>query len=243
MKVLDNMAKYELRIKAREMRSRGGSVGLIAKKLGVSKSTVSLWVRDIILSVEQMERLKQGSIKGGELGRLKGSLMQKHRRLDMIEKMNEFGRKRFKSISDSEFFVAGIALYWGEGSKKKREFYICNSDPNLVRFMILWLKRFFGVGIDRLKAVVGINEIHRERDEIVKKYWSQITGIPLSQFRRTSFKKSKVHKVYENFNDHYGTLAVHILKGCDFYYKMLGLITGLSEIKLNKRVRQGSSVG
>lgn len=215
------------------MRSMGESVGVIAKNIGVSKSTVSLWVRDIILSIEQLETLRNRWIRGTERGRLKGAFMQKNRRLNLIKKMEEEGKERFRNLSDEEFFSAGIALYWGEGSKKKREFYICNSDPELIKFMILWLEKFFGIGKDRLKAVVGINEIHRKRDEKVKKYWVEITGIPLSQFRNTSFKKSKVHKVYENFNEHFGTLGVRVLKGTVIYYKMLGLITGLSSsIKL-----------
>lgn len=213
------------------MRQKGQSVREIAKKLGVTKGTASLWVRDIILSVEQMENLRKQSIKGGELGRLKGSLMQKQRRLDALEKNKKEGIARLGGLTDGEYFVAGIALYWAEGSKKKREFYLCNSDPKMINFMLGWMGKFFGIGTDRVKAVVGINEIHRKRDGIVKKYWSDLTGIPLSQFRKTSFKKSKPHKIYDNFNEHYGTLGIHALKGGEFYYKMLGLIDGLIEAK------------
>ncbi len=227
------MAKFELKIKAREMRSEGTSVRTISKNLGIAKSTASLWTRDIILSVEQLQSLRERWIKGTELGRLKGALMQKNRRLDLIEKRKKEGMDRLRNISDNEFFIAGIALYWAEGSKKNRKLHLCNSDPDMIVFMIAWLKKFFGIGTNRLKAVVGINEIHRERETLVKKYWSEITGIPLDQFRRTSFKKVKNNKVYKNFNDHYGTLGIYVLKGSEFYYKMLGLITGLSEAGKN----------
>ncbi len=223
------MAKFALRIKAREMRSRGESVKVIAKKLRVSKSTASLWVRDIILTVDQLEKLIKRKIVGGELGRTRGAFVQKKRRLDMMKQRENEGIERLKNLSEGEFFAAGIALYWGEGSKKKREFYVCNSNPKIIQFIIIWLKKFFGVGVDRLSAVVGINEIHREREEIVKKFWSEQTDIPLNQFRKTSFKKAKVHKVYANFNEHYGTLSIFVLKSSDIYYKMLGLLVGLSE--------------
>ncbi len=236
------MAKYLQKIKARKLRSKGESVGMIAKKIGVTKSTVSLWVRDIILSIEQLEELNKRKIKGGELGRLKGSLMQKNRRLNLIKQRETEGRDRLKNLSDKELFVAGIALYWAEGSKKKREFFICNSDPEMIVFMIGWIEKFFGIKRDRLKVVVGINEIHRSREGVVKNYWSNITGIPLTQFRKTSFKKVKSHKIYANFNEHYGTLGVTVLKGSDIYYKMLGLIEGLSEARHNF-ISQGSSVG
>lgn len=223
------MAKSLLRIKARKLRAKGESVKDIAKKLGVSKSSVSLWVRDIILSVEQLEKLRQKSIKGGELGRLKGSLSQKFRRLELIEGYRKEGLERFKNLSGEEVFVAGISLYWAEGSKKKREVSFCNSDPNLINFMIYWLKRYFDVPNLRLRAVVGINEIHTKRESKVKKYWSEITGVPLEQFRKTSFKRVKNRKIYENFDDHYGTLSIKVLKGAGLCYKILGLIEGLSE--------------
>lgn len=229
------MAKYELRIKARNMRQKGESVKDIAKKLAVSKGTVSLWVRDIILSVEQMEKLKQKSIKGGELGRLKGSLMQKERRLRMIEEEKKSGIIRVGELTNRELLLTGVALYWAEGSKKRRVSSVCNSDPRLINFMIGWLKKCFDIKSEELAVNVGINEIHKAREGVVKKYWSKIAGIPLSQFRKTSFKKSKVNKVYENYNDHYGTFNVKVLKSAKIYYKIMGLIEGLS--------RQGSSVG
>lgn len=69
------MAKPLLRIKARKLREKGESVNKIAEKLGVSKSTASYWVRDIILSLNQLEKLRSNSLKGAERGRLKGSLV------------------------------------------------------------------------------------------------------------------------------------------------------------------------
>lgn len=224
-----DMAKSELRLKAITMRSKGESVNLIAKKLKVSKSSASIWVRDVILSVKQLENLQNRKIKGWELARLNGAFSQKKRRLDLIEKEKVNGINHLKKMTDNEFFTAGVALYWAEGSKKKREFYICNSDPKMIMFMLKWMNKFFDIKIDDLKVVVGVNEIHKKRDQIIKQYWSKITGIPVSQFRRTSFKKTRVLKHYDNFNDHFGTLAVHVLKGSRFYYKMLGLIEGLSE--------------
>ncbi|MBL7036638.1 hypothetical protein ISR94_02215 [Candidatus Microgenomates bacterium] len=222
------MAKSQKRIEARKMRSNGESVRVITKKLGVSKSSVSLWVRDIILTVEHMESLKQRRIKGAELGRLRGSLAQKNKRLNTIREMEKKGIKKFKNITDQEFFSAGIALYWEEGSKKTRKLGICNSDPEMIKFMISWYSKFFNLGPKRLSLRVGINQSHEKRETIVRKYWSDITGVPMSNFRKTSFKRVVNAKIYENHDNHFGTLDVVILKPGDLYYKMLGLIKGLS---------------
>lgn len=55
------------------MRKEGWSLKDIAGSLGVSKSTVSLWCRDIILTEEQARLLKEGNIKGGMKGRVLGA--------------------------------------------------------------------------------------------------------------------------------------------------------------------------
>ena len=228
------MAKSRLRLKARELRKTGKSVRGIAKQLNVARSTVSLWVRDIILSVEQLEELEKKLIKGRELGRFLGSLSQKRKRINLEIKEAAFGLEALGNLSEREFFIAGIALYWAEGSKTKRNVRVCNSDPEMIQLMIEWFKRHLGISTKDLKAIVGINEIHRGRESSVKKYWSKITGIPLGRFRKTSFKKSKVNKIYENFDSHYGTLTIEVLKSARFYYRIMGLIKALS--------RQGSSM-
>lgn len=222
------MAKYDLRLKARKLRKKGVSVKKIAEQLRISKSSASLWVRDIILSIEQLEALRQAEIKGAERGRLKSAFLQKEKRLKLIKSSNEYGITRLQNITKREFLIAGLALYWGEGSKKSREVEFCNSDPKIISFMIKWLELCFKIKKEELRCRVGINEQHKSRNESVQKFWSYSTGIPLSQFTKTSFKKTVNKKVYDNFNEHYGTLSVSVLKPAKYFYKILGLIEGLN---------------
>src|SRR4030042_3709542 len=204
------MSKSLLHIKARRLRKKGESVKQIAKKLKVAKSTASLWVRDIILTPEQLEVIRKRAIIGSERGRLIGALLQKQARLERIRKEEEAGIKELANLTDREFLIAGLTIYAGEGNKKSREVRISNSDPNIIVFMIDWFKRCFSLTNKDFCCFVGINEVHRHREEIVRNYWFQTTGLPLSCFRKTSFKKSISKKVYENFNEHYGTLDVRI---------------------------------
>lgn len=222
------MAKFEQRLEAKQLRAKGTSVRDIALQLGVSKSTASIWVRDIILSLEQLEKLRQQKIIGGEKGRVLGALKQKNDRLARIKLGIERGKQLIQTLSEREFLLAGIALYWAEGSKKQRRVEFCNSDPKLVQFMIAWLEKCFYTAKADFYCWVGINEIHREREQVVKNYWSKITGIPLSQFRKTSFKKVHNKKIYENFDIHYGTLSVQVRRPAQIYYDILGLIEGLA---------------
>ena len=52
------MSKYNERIKARQLRKNGVSIVVIASMLGVTKSSVSAWCRDITLTPEQKQKQK-----------------------------------------------------------------------------------------------------------------------------------------------------------------------------------------
>jgi predicted transcriptional regulator len=232
MLIVQNMAKSKEKLLARELRREGLSVLVIAKNLHVSKSTVSLWTKDISLTIQQLEQLKQRTIRGAEKGRLLGAERQKNDRLKRIVDGNEYGHKRINSLIKNEFFIAGIALYWAEGNKKMKKIEYCNSDPKLVLFLLRWFQEFFDLALNNFKCYVGVNVIHKSRDLIIKKYWSSLTHIPLSQFTKTSFKQSKSKKIYENFNDHFGTLSIKVLKPARILYKIGGLVQALRDVSL-----------
>lgn len=229
------MAKSLLKLQARELRMQGVSVVEISKNLRISKSTASHWVRDITLTVDQLEKLRQSSLEGAARGRVVGSLKQKFKRLKLIEEYNRLGIKTIDKLDRRDLLLVGLALYWAEGGKKNRRFEFCNSDPKMIRFLTLWLTKCLGVKREDFRCTVGINQKHMSREQEVKEFWSGIVCVPLSQFRRTSFKKVKNKKIYENFNEHYGTLSLMVAKSANLFYKTMGLVDGL--------IRQGSSVG
>lgn len=221
------MAKSLLHNQALNLRRQGWSVRQIASGLKISKDSASRWTKDMILSVEQLENLQKRSIAGRERGRLLANFKRRQDKKDRMETAKLYGLKTLQKLTKKELLVAGLALYAGEGVKKRREVRFCNTDPAIVNFMINWLINCFGVTINDFHCAVGINEAHREREEMVKGYWSDITGIPLSSFGQTSFKKAISKKIYENFNKHYGTLDVRLLRSTQFYDTIMGLIHGL----------------
>jgi hypothetical protein len=226
------MAKALLKLEARKLRRRGVSVKKIAAHLGIARSSASIWVRDIVLSIEQLEILRKSSLEGGERGRLKSALLQKERWKKNMEVFKELGINTIGALTERELLIAGLALYWGEGYKKGRRLQFCNSDPKMIKFLLYWLQKCFGIERQDIRCRLGINEIHRKRDEVVKVYWSKVTEVALDQFTKTSFKKVNNKKVYENFHEHYGTLAIEIRQPARFYGKIIGLIEGLSEARL-----------
>ena len=167
------------------------------------------------------------SANGLRRGQLKGALIQKNRRLEKLAMYNKNGVEHFEAISDKEFFVAGLALYLGEGSKKDRRIMFANTNPRIIKFMICWFSKFFDITKDDFNLTVMINEIHRKRDRVIKKFWSDYLNFPIQQFRNTIFTKSLQKKVYENYDSYYGTFRLRILKSTNLSYKIGGLNEGL----------------
>jgi hypothetical protein len=221
------MAKSKQKIKARQLRKQGKSIRKIAKLLNVSKGSASIWCRDIELTGAQTKALQRSMLKGSYAGRIKGARMQKERKEKKIHYYIEKGLKEIGKLNKREFFIAGLSLYWGEGSKKRPATNFYNSDPLIIKFMIKWFKEIFHIENERFLMYVTINKIHRRRLTKVIKYWSEITNIPIAQFRKPILIKAKNKKIYENFESHYGTLCVRIAKSTELYYQILGYLNAL----------------
>ncbi|MEK7519492.1 MAG: hypothetical protein AAB565_01770 [Patescibacteria group bacterium] len=222
------MAKTKERNLALKFRREGKSIKDIARKIKVSKGTVSLWCRDVFLSESQIVKLREKMIKGGYEGRLKGARMQYEQRIEREKEFREHGLKKIGRLSERDFLIAGTALYWGEGQKKGREVRVSNSDPELIRFIINWFKKIWGVTSDRLTAFIIINKVHKRRLKKVEGYWVKVTNIPKKQFTKTTLINAKNRKNYSNFSDHYGTLTVRIRKPVLLHHQIIGSIKGLN---------------
>jgi len=163
--------KVEEQARARELRARGLTLLDIATELGVSKSSVSVWVRDVEFTPSP---------------RRTGAHRRPHpaheARLRQIEALDAEGVPRLGVLSDEAFLAAGIALYAGEGAKRDREVKFANTDPGMVRFFCAWFRRFFAIDEGRLRVRVYL---HEGLDlDAAQQFWSDVTGVPLSQFRR-----------------------------------------------------------
>lgn len=220
------MAKFKEKIRARELRHQGESIKEIAKKLKVSKGSVSIWCRNIELTPKQIEKLQKRMLICNYQGSIKGAMVQRERRLEEISKLQTEGSKLVEQFSRRDFLLTGAGLYLGDGTKQKMT-RITNSNPEIVKFVINWFKVVWGISRARFTLQVLINEIHKHRVSQVEKYWSKITGIPLRQFGKTTLIKAKNKKVYKNFNNHYGTIVVTVRKGGDLHHRIKGLISNI----------------
>ncbi len=166
------------------------------------------------------------------LNALRRAAKQKHLdRLNKEKRLQRAGAQEVGKLSRRELFVVGLALYWGEGYKgSSNELGFTNSDPAMILFFIQWLFSVYGIPRERLIIRVSINAMHSYRVRDVERYWSRLTGIPLSQFTMTSLIKAASKKRYANESKHFGTLRVKVRSGTDLRRRILGSIGKLKTL-------------
>lgn len=158
--------------RARQLRARAWTLQEIADELGVAKSSVSIWVRDVDFEPRPRSR-------GRSARRQRPNALQR-RKLAEIEALLRDGTERIGRLSERDFFVAGVALYAAEGSKRDGNLRFTNSDPRFIYFYCRWLRHFFDIDESRLRVRLYL---HRGLDlDAANGYWSAITAIPLEQF-------------------------------------------------------------
>jgi predicted transcriptional regulator len=163
--------KVEQQERARELRARNMTLQDIATELGVAKSSVSLWVRDVEFTPSKRR-----------MGPRRRPHPAHEAKLDQIAAMNAEGFERIGTLSDAAFLAAGVALYAGEGSKTQGAVRFANTDTRMVAFFCQWFRRFFDVDESRLRARVYL---HQGLDlDAAQSHWSSVTDTPLDQFRK-----------------------------------------------------------
>lgn len=206
--------KPELKRRATKLRRDGLSYNEIRREIPIAKSTLSLWLKHIPLAKKHRDRLytKQIQIL------VRGPQCQKERRSREIEKILEgAGNEISVPLSPETYRLFGAALYWAEGSKGK-DFAVTNSDPHLILFMVNWCERIFAVKPEQLKANLNIYE--QQDENKIKKFWSELCGIPLKNFGKSYIKPTS--KGYKKNNLYYGTIKVRVPRGTNLRWRVFG---------------------
>ena len=164
---------------ARKLRAEGWTYNEISAELGVSKSSVSLWCRDIEVDEEVWsQRVRKNKNHGAR----KRSNTLSLRREAEIEELRRAGRDQIGRMSERDLLIAGTALYAGEGGKTPGAVTFPNSDPRMLLFFVTWLREFFSIDESRLRVRLYLHQgldVHAATE-----YWSQLLNIPTSQFTK-----------------------------------------------------------
>jgi hypothetical protein len=127
------------------------AINVIAKRLGVSKSSVSLWVRDVELTPEQQAALLAADPVRN--GRLTGMRVRRERCRDQRVEAQQHGRALAR-LGDP-VHRGGCMLYWGEGSKSRNRAEMANADKDLLRTFVDFLRTSYDVSDERFAFSVN----------------------------------------------------------------------------------------
>lgn len=202
-------ARHHLRDRAVALRREGRSYREIGQVVGVAKSTLSEWLRDVPLTEEQQHVLALRSSEGASR-RAQAIRANAVRRRSVLrsEAEGDIG-----DLGERDLFVAGVVAYWAEGTKDKpwrggQSVRFMNSDPGLVRLFLAWL-RLLGISVDQL---VFHLHIHTSADlAAALTFWSGVVGVPASRFGSCTLKVHNPMTVRKNVGgDYHGCLLVHV---------------------------------
>lgn len=190
---------YELKEPAIALRKDGMSIKAIENKLGIARSTLSGWFKDIELTDEQKLKHTMSSQAGLERARL--SAAQSHRaqkNLRILKAKQEAMRVLDRiELTDDILDLALAMLYLGEGAKSGTT-SIASSDSSILRFTLIVLKRNYSLDINKIRCDLHLRMDQNSDD--IKNYWSNELGIPIGRFRYVAFdKRSEGKPTYDHY--------------------------------------------
>jgi hypothetical protein len=188
-------------IEARRLRSvEGLSVKEIARQVGASQSIVSVWVRDIGLTAGQRETLVD-----------RARVRRHHSRTA------HFRERRFRHQANGRaqarlgdpLHAAGCMLYWAEGSKSRNTAQFVNSDPDMARYFVAFLRTYYDVPDEALRITCNLFADHAERQREIEQFWLDTLGLPASCLRKSTVNVySKYSKKKRQGRLPFGTVRV-----------------------------------
>lgn len=177
----------------------------IHRRLGVSKGSVSLWVREVELTPAARARLIERSRLGPVVAGERKAAAARRERL----RWQNIGRG-LAAICDPDY-AAGCMLYWAEGSKARNKVKLTNSDPEVLAYFLSFLRRHFDVRDHDVRISCNLFADHLSRQREVEDFWIERLGLT-----RDSLTKSTVN-VYSKYSQkkranklRFGTAALSV---------------------------------
>src|ERR1700722_2295314 len=172
--------KSEQREQARNLRSQGLPIKKIAKMINVSPSSVSVWVRDIELTNEQIEILKQ---QNPIINRqINGSKERSNKARAIRLEYQKNGKLEAKN--ENLLHQAGCLLYWAEGSKSKNNCSLINSDINLLKLFIRFLRECFHLDKNQFTITINCYTNNGLTKIEIENYWLEALQLDRSCLRK-----------------------------------------------------------
>ena len=186
-------------------REQGLPLNKIARRVGASKSSVSLWVRDIELTPEQHEALH-----GADALHYRTAKIHYARSVTFRQRRIRWQIEgRVTAMSGDPFHAAGCMLFWAEGSKARNHAAIVNADPEVIRLFARFLRRYFDTPNEQFRVACNLFADHLAKREEIEDFWLDIVGVPRSCLTKTMVNRYSRYSQKKRANKlPYGTCRV-----------------------------------
>lgn len=192
--------KVQERELARKLRQEGMSLKNIAHKLNVAKSSVSLWVRDINLTQEQLDTLYSRGVQSAVSNII---VHYKNKRL-------EYQKKGIDLIGNRQFELLCM-IYWAEGDKSRNDFGISNSDPNLLLYSYKLVKSFYDISDKTCTLTIHCYDNNGISVHDIENYWLSFFDFDRQYLRKTQVNPISKYSKRKRMNTLiYGTCKLRI---------------------------------
>ena len=178
----DELHRWERSELGKELRRLGLTQGEIRELIPVPKATLSYWCREIDLTQDQIEAIRA---RTGPDSRMGIPVDTQWRRREEIEMIRQEARRFAVEHIDDAFFVAGVVLYWAEGSKTRNDFTLSNSDPAALRAFVTWVRRYL---MPEAQFVLSMHLHEGNNESAARAYWREATRLGNASFTKTFIK-------------------------------------------------------
>lgn len=206
------------------LRRQGYSYSLINAQLGVSKSTMSYWFKNIPFTPNKIvsDRIENSAMRAG--------LARHLTRLEEIKALQIEGERELGTLSQRDLWLLGIGVYIGEGAKSTESIRISNSDPAVIRLAIRWLREICDMSDDNFSVRIHLYPDCNEQNALL--YWQKVTGLSADNFRKSIIDQRTNKRSDSQGKLKYGTAHVSIVsrgditKGVKLFRKLNGWMSG-----------------
>ena len=196
------------RERARALRRELGlPVKEIARRVGVSVASVSVWVRDVPLTPEQQAILDaRNPVRNGQRN---GTLNSSRRRREERRRAQEHGRELARRNEPG--FAGGCMLYWAEGSKNRNNVIVCNADADLLVTFLEFLRAHYAVPDQKVAFTVNCFLGNGRSLAEIEAWWLARLALPPACLRQAVVNRASSASQRKRRTLVYGTgrLAVH----------------------------------
>lgn len=218
----------DYKIQAIALRRAGLTYTEIQESVPVSKATLSEWLRNVPVPDSYFEKIQLLRLKA----RKKGSEVRRNERIARTARIIEEAKEEASHFASDPFWVAGLTLYWAEGSKEKSWGRgVCVTFTNMdVDTLILfrdWCSHFLSVSESDFSYSLYVHDTRRSESAEFVARWA--TDLRINQDKISIYyKRSKITHVRKNDGAGYrGVFRLQVKRSVDSNRRISGWISGM----------------